>query len=371
MKQNNPFITEGYIGREYFCDRKDEVADMLAALRSRRNMTVYSPRRMGKTGLIHRTFDDCLEAKCYYIDIMHTACLKDFVSLLATEIIGSLDGPVDKLLKKVGDISRHLRPVISADTYTGAPSLTVTVQPDEEQPTLKEIFDYLAHYDHPCYIAIDEFQAINDYPEQNVEALLRSYIQFLPNCTFIFSGSKKHLMQEMFSSPKRPFYQSTQSMSLQAINRDAYADFATNFFSQVGCMLPRECFYHIYDSVHGHTWYIQYWLSKLYEMKEKQIDMSLVNLTLKKIMGEEEDNYLTYMRLLTPAQRKIITAIAKEGRISQPLASSFTSKYQLPAISTIRSSLAKLIEDDLVLFDHNDYSVYNRFFMIWLSQRGV
>ena len=78
-------------------------------------MTVYSPRRMGKTGLIHRTFDDCLEAKCYYIDIMHTACLKDFVSLLATEIIGSLDGPVDKLLKKVGDISRHLRPVISAD----------------------------------------------------------------------------------------------------------------------------------------------------------------------------------------------------------------------------------------------------------------
>jgi hypothetical protein len=106
-------------------------------------------------------------------------------------------------------------------------------------------------------------------------------------------------------------------------------------------------------------------------MKEKQIDMSLVNLTLKKIMGEEEDNYLTYMRLLTPAQRKIITAIAKEGRISQPLASSFTSKYQLPAISTIRSSLAKLIEDDLVLFDHNDYSVYNRFFMLWLSQRGV
>ncbi|MBF4213444.1 ATP-binding protein, partial [Pseudomonas donghuensis] len=78
--------------------------------------------------------------------------------------------------------------------------VTVDVSPTEEESTLKEIFDYLGSSEKRCYIAIDEFQQIAEYPEKGVEALLRSYIQFLPNVNFIFAGSKQHVMQEMFTS---------------------------------------------------------------------------------------------------------------------------------------------------------------------------
>jgi hypothetical protein len=66
---------------------------------------------------------------------------------------------------------------------------------------------------------IDEFQQVAEYQEEGAEALLRSYIQFLPNTGFIFSGSRQHLMAEMFLSAKRPFYQSTQIMSISAIDK--------------------------------------------------------------------------------------------------------------------------------------------------------
>lgn len=70
-------------------------------------------------------------------------------------------------------------------------------------------------------VAIDEFQQISEYPEKGVEALLRSEIRFLPNVRFVFVGSRKHMMEDMFASPKHPFYQSTQIMSLREIPCDA------------------------------------------------------------------------------------------------------------------------------------------------------
>lgn len=88
------------------------------------------------------------------------------------------------------------------DELTGVPKVTIDVAPAEEENTLKEIFEYLGSSEKRCYIAIDEFQQIAEYPEKGVEALLRSYIQFLPNVNFIFAGSKQHLMQEMFTSSK-------------------------------------------------------------------------------------------------------------------------------------------------------------------------
>ena len=98
------------------------------------------------------------------------------------------------------------------DELSGIPSVSLDIVPSKEEETLKEIFDYLRQSGRECYLAIDEFQQIMEYPEKGVEGLLRSYIQFLPNVHFIFSGSKKHLMEYIFFSIKRPFYQSTQKL---------------------------------------------------------------------------------------------------------------------------------------------------------------
>ena len=114
--------------------------------------------------------------------------------LFASSVLGKLDIAPQTALSRIGKFIRSCRPVFTFDELTGVPKATIDVASAEEEATLKEIFDYLASSERRCYVAIDEFQQIAEYPEKGVEALLRSYIQFLPNVGFIFAGNKQHVM---------------------------------------------------------------------------------------------------------------------------------------------------------------------------------
>ena len=207
MKPNNPFLIAGYHSPEFFCDRETETSAILDALHNGRNVTLIAPRRMGKTGLIRHAFYRLKEQEpdilTLYMDIYSTQSMGDFVRLFANTVLGKLDPAPQKAISRIGQFIRSCRPVFTFGELTGIPKVTIEVAPQEEESTLKEIFDYLGSSEKRCYIAIDEFQQIAEYQEKGIEALLRSYIQFLPNVNFIFAGSKQHLMQEMFMSSKR------------------------------------------------------------------------------------------------------------------------------------------------------------------------
>lgn len=133
------------------------------------------------------------------------------------------------------------------------PSVTLDFIPERSEETLKEIFAYLSQSGIECYIAIDEFQQIMEYLEKGIEGLLRSYIQFTSNVHFIFSGSKKHLMESIFFSIKKPFYQSTQKLFLEPIPYTPYWNFARKLFTEGKKTLQENVFTEIYQSVKGHT----------------------------------------------------------------------------------------------------------------------
>ena len=87
QKLRNPFIYQGYVSPEYFCDRTEETEELIANLQNGRNTVLISPRRIGKTGLIKNAFYHILEqekdAKCLYVDIFATKNQHDFVQFFA------------------------------------------------------------------------------------------------------------------------------------------------------------------------------------------------------------------------------------------------------------------------------------------------
>jgi uncharacterized protein len=182
-----------------------------------------------------------------------------------------MDDSVEKAMRKFASFFKSFRPALSYDALSGQPELSVKIEPESLEKSLQEVFSYLKQSDKRCYIAIDEFQQVADYPEKGTEALLRSYIQFLPNVKFIFSGSRQHLMSEIFLSAKRPFYQSTQIMTLDVVNKDRYEQFAINHFQKSRFSITSDCFDFIYTRFEGHTWYVQAILNRLYEYR-KNID---------------------------------------------------------------------------------------------------
>ena len=372
MKPNNPFLIAGYHSPEFFCDRKAESSTILEALYNGRNITLIAPRRMGKTGLIHHVFYQLKEQKSdvvtLYMDIYSTQSLGDFVRLFANTVLGQLDSVPQKALNRIGQFIRSCRPVFTFDEITGTPKVTVDVSPTEEESTLKEIFDYLGSSEKRCYIAIDEFQQIAEYPEKGVEALLRSYIQFLPNVNFIFGGSKQHVMQEMFTSSKRPFYQSTQLLTIGTVNRDEYADFAMAHFAKNNLQLPREVFDAIYDKFDGHTWYIQNLLNRLYGYN-RDVEMASITYAMEQIVAEQSYSYADLLKAYPAGHVRLLKAIAQEGCVKEVLAGNFISKHKLRAASSVSSALKKLVANELVYQTTDGYIIYDRFMGEWLRNQ--
>lgn len=372
MKPNNPFLIAGYHSPEFFCDRKAESSTILEALYNGRNITLIAPRRMGKTGLIHHVFYQLKEQKSdvvtLYMDIYSTQSLGDFVRLFANTVLGQLDSVPQKALNRIGQFIRSCHPVFTFDEITGTPKVTVDVSPTEEESTLKEIFDYLGSSEKRCYIAIDEFQQIAEYPEKGVEALLRSYIQFLPNVNFIFAGSKQHVMQEMFTSSKRPFYQSTQLLTIGTVNRDEYADFAMAHFAKNNLQLPREVFDAIYDKFDGHTWYIQNLLNRLYGYN-RDVEMASITYAMEQIVAEQSYSYADLLKAYPAGHVRLLKAIAQEGCVKEVLAGNFISKHKLRAASSVSSALKKLVANELVYQTTDGYIIYDRFMGEWLRNQ--
>ncbi len=372
MKPNNPFLIAGYHSPEFFCDRKAESSTILEALYNGRNITLIATRRMGKTGLIHHVFYQLKEQKSdvvtLYMDIYSTQSLGDFVRLFANTVLGQLDSVPQKALNRIGQFIRSCRPVFTFDEITGTPKVTVDVSPTEEESTLKEIFDYLGSSEKRCYIAIDEFQQIAEYPEKGVEALLRSYIQFLPNVNFIFAGSKQHVMQEMFTSSKRPFYQSTQLLTIGTVNRDEYADFAMAHFAKNNLQLPREVFDAIYDKFDGHTWYIQNLLNRLYGYN-RDVEMASITYAMEQIVAEQSYSYADLLKAYPAGHVRLLKAIAQEGCVKEVLAGNFISKHKLRAASSVSSALKKLVANELVYQTTDGYIIYDRFMGEWLRNQ--
>lgn len=372
MKPNNPFLISGYYSPEFFCDREQETGTILDALYNGRNVTLIAPRRMGKTGLIRHAFYRLKEQQpdivTFYMDIYSTQSLGDFVRLFASTVLGQLDSAPQKALNRIARFVRSCRPVFTFDEWTGTPKVTIDVSPAEEENTLKEVFEYLGSSEKRCYIAIAEFQQIAEYPEEGVEALLRSYIQFLPNVNFIFAGSKQHLMQEMFTSSKRPFYQSTQLLTIGPIQREEYAHFATAHFTGHDVKLPQEVFHAIYDKYEGHTWYVQCLLNRLYGY-DRDVDMELVAYATEQIISEYSYTYADQLKAYTSGQVRLLKAIAKEGCVKEVLSGDFISAHKLRAASSVSAALKKLLENELVYQTPGGYIVYDRFLGEWLRRQ--
>lgn len=364
----NPFLIAGYESPDYFCDRVDETRELINALENGRNVTMLAPRRMGKTGLIKNAFHHLRKSGDWttiYVDIYSAQNLAEFTHRLTAAIVGSLDTSVEKALSAASRFFRSFRPVVSIDPMTGSSSYSFSLQAAAYEQTLKECFDYLAKTEKRVVIAIDEFQQIAAFPEKGTEALLRSYIQFIPRVRFIFAGSKRHMMAEMFSEPNRPFYNSTQTFPLGTIDASAYYDFAARHFAEIGLTLPREIFGEIYKRFDGVTWYVQVILNRLYGYRS--VEFSDIDRAIKALVAENSYNFENLLESYPPGCVRLMKAIAAEGAVKEINAGEFIMRHQLKATSSVNKSLAKLRDTNLVDKTEKGYIIDDRLLGIYLD----
>ncbi len=371
----NPFNTVGYISEYYFCDRESELALLLENAKNSINTTLVSSRKFGKSALLYRFSEELNkenEIYFFYIDIYSTQNLREFIELLSITVLRKFT-PKESFGKQFLNFVKALRPVISYDTLSGQPEISFEYsQIKEYENTLAQIFKFLDKQNVPIMIAFDEFQQIATYPEQNVEALLRTIIQTLRNVNFVFSGSHQHIMNEIFSNSKRPFFASTQSLSLFEIPEEKYKAFIEFHFADHKKYIDSDAVEFILDWTMRHTYYTQFVCKKLFASPKKKIDIHTVKLACGEILDSERSNFLHFRRLLTPFQWQLLIAIAKEEKVFKPQSKDFVQKYALGSASSVKKTLDSLTQKEMVMLqtghDTQFYRVYDVFLLRWLNR---
>jgi len=371
---DNPFILEPYRSKELFCDREKETEEILRHITNGRNITLISPRRLGKTGLIFRVFEEirakALPFETIYVDISDTLSLEDFIMAISEAIALRL-----KKQQKISAFFRSLknvRPMLGWDPLSGSPQVSFSFSDDKQkQNTLKDVLDYLENAPQKILLAIDEFQQIREYDGINMEAVLRKHIQHLHNVRFIYCGSKKHTMTDMFTNAKKPFYESTSFCYLAKLPVPVYAAFIKSLFVSAGKAIDDDSIDYILQWTKVHTYYTQRLCNEVFSLSGDTIDRDLINKAIQAILDAEKERFREIRRLITRSQWKMLKAIASEGEVSQITSSSFLSRHGISSGPTALRNIKALTDKELVLATNREdatcYSVYNVFLSRYLE----
>ena len=372
---DNPFIVKGYAGPEYFCDREEETKNLLANINGGQDTVLISPRRYGKSGLIFHTMRELKkehpEYCTLYVDISETSTLGDFIDTLASAIMTAFPEK-SNIGKKALAFIKGLRPYFSLNQYSGDPEVHFEfMQAQQKSNTLKQILSILENNPSPVLFAIDEFQQITEYPEDNVEAILRSHIQHMHNVRFIFCGSKRRMMTSIFNDAARPFYASSATLPLYKLDRGVYREFIRKNFEDNGREIEDDALDFIMNWTRCHTYYTQSLCNRIYEQGQRIVTMNVVLDNCRNILEKESYNYMLLREILPVQQWRFLIGVAKEGTVSQITSSSFISKYKIGSTTTAVRAAESLEQKELILKDITkdcvQYQVYDVFFSRWLE----
>lgn len=373
-KTTNPFIVTGKIEPEYFCDRVTESARLVKSVTNGNNMVIISPRRMGKTGLIQFCYDKPEIADEYYtffIDILHTSSLREFTYLLGRAIYETLLPRSRKMASLFILTIKSISGKFGFDPITGMPTFNVELGDiDRPEYTLDRIFQYLAHADKPCIVAIDEFQQIAKYPEKNIEAQLRTHIQKLRNCNFIFAGSERHMMQEMFTSAARPFYHSADMLELKAIVPEIYIPFIAGHFKKRNRRIASDDIERVYNLFKGHTYYVQKAFNEAFAdtPEGEECTLETIRAAIDNMVASNDTIFREILSNIPEKQKELLYAIAKEGEAERITSAAFIKRHSLASASSVQSAMKKLLEKDIITEINKVFSVTDKLFAMWMNR---
>lgn len=341
----NPFIITGYYGPEYFCNREKDLEKLRDSIENGLNISMFSLRRMGKSSLIHHLFQ-YLEKEnwlCIYFDIFSCTNSHEFISKFAQAITAQkyFKRSRNRILKLLASLNA----TIGMNEFTGQPQISIGIQEKSKIfNSLHDILNFLQSQGRNTLIAIDEFQQILKFPETGFEALLREMCQKFNQSRFIFSGSRKNLMQKLFIDPSRPFFQSSEILELLEIQSDDYQPFIIDRFKHAGKSIDEELVNDILSQTLSHTYYTQNHCNRIFRLGGRSIKKSDLEASWGELLGIYDHSLFKIQNDLTPFQQRVLKSIAIEEKIKSYQSGKFVTRHLLNNPASVKRAVESLLE---------------------------
>jgi len=367
----NPFIINERIAHNNFCDRVEETEQLIEALRNERNVVLRSRKKIGKTALIFHMFQVLARRNQYYntmyVDLFPVQDLKSFAQATLKGLFRALDTDFNSKPKKVFDLVKAVGADLSFDADSGQLSARLHhFRKEEIRNSLKAIFNFLSQDRKPWVIAMDDIQQDIMSSRKELVNDLVSFIQESSKIRFILTTEVDSYFSDTLSkSEYRPLL-SAQWLRLEPISIQAYTAFILRQFRSCGKQMTEEVPDHIYHSMKGQTFGIQLLCNRLFSRYDI-IDHQIMDACMSDLIQEQQSHFYQIRQLITPFQWRLLSAIAFEGIVHQPLASDFIRRYELKAASSVQTALKALLEKALII-QENGYEVQDVLLAEWLRR---
>lgn len=375
--QENPFTLKEIPAGEAFCDRQKELSDLLSFAAAKENVLLYSPRRYGKTSLV-RKVQDQLEtdgALTAYCDLFGVSSVEEIAGRIARSIF-AIARKDEGLFKKSIRFLTAFRPVLSPSADGG---IAISVQPAYKSDavelldsTMEALERFVADISNPVHIVLDEFQEISEVDNSiQIEGRLRHYIQ-RTKCGFVFVGSRRRILLEIFNDRKRPFFQSTINYELKRLPKSDLIDFVVVRFKKSGKSISPEFAAEICDLLSRHPYYVQKFCFFLFSQAGKKVHSNDINETYRLVLESEKALFESILRRFTAKQVALLMAIAKEPS-KKLYASEYMARHYLKSTGGIQRSIDVLTREDLLEQnpEEGSWNVVDPLFKQWLVEKAL
>ncbi len=369
---DNPFAYSNYVTGDSFCNRKNEIVEMLRYIKGSQNVLLYSHRRYGKSSLIREVFAEIerknLNIKAMHVELYGTISEKDFISK-TFQCLNQLESNFDRLLQTVNRALKSIRLNLSIDPATGGTSISPAFEAANEKILLEELMNILFKYSQKqkLVIAFDEFQEVTNYTEEGFEKRLRSCIQQHSDICYIFVGSQQHTITEMFNSNSRAFYKLAESFPLKRIEAQDYIPWIQNLFRRQKVELPEELIETIVDRFENHPMYIQNLLFHLWEeSSERAASPELISKIEDAIVDKRSLEYSVLWETLSINQKKTLKLILLNNGANLYSADALKS-VSLKTASLVTKALSSLIKKEIIV-KNGHYLIQDIVFKKWLQK---
>ncbi len=369
----NPFVYGETVSGENFCNRTREIKELVADIINCQNVIIFSPRRYGKTSLIKQVLRK-VKAKgilTFYIDLYPAINKRKFIEIYAGAISTGIPGGVRQIAKKIKEYLPRIIPKVVMDgqsvhfEFEFDRTLNISPHIDDLLVAVKKVADQKKK---TAVVVFDEFQEIANFDDDEIERKMRSAFQNHRNISYIFMGSKTHLMRDIFNNPNRPFYKSGKHFPLDKIDQKELSLFAKKKFSDQNIVISRNELNSILNNTECHPYYFQMLCHVLWElcMGSRVITEADVDEALDILISRESSVYVAIWEELTIKQKNLMVALANE-EYPEVFSKMFLETYGLGSSSSIQKALKRLVIKELVQQKNGSYVIYDLFFKKWIQ----
>lgn len=374
----NPFIFGDVVTGNDFADRREEISELLADLQGGLNILMYSPRRYGKTSLIMEVLTR-LRGGGYltiYIDLFRATSKTRFAEIYANAIAAGTMGKLDDIVKTIRDILPSIAPKIIVEPK-GLPArieIEFERRPKELDKTLESLYDapqkLAERKDKTAIVVFDEFQEIRNLNGEEIERNLRSKIQFHSKVSYVFMGSRRHLLDQIFSDKNKPLYRIAKAYPLGRIPKEDFAKFINEKFSETKIKIESKDVQKILEITQGHPYHTQQLCHELWNIAQSEKIVSGQNIeeAVERVLASQSHAYITAWESIKGKQRALLLGLAIEGG-KNLYSQDFIREYDLTSPSTVQKAVKALESKGLIDREDEEYKIADPFLTQWLKQR--